>query len=84
MKRSISEIAQELKGVNSIIPWENVQVGKIYHIPPIGLLERRDVVLLSKDDVSGEYKRVDVPETTIGYMHKTSAFAKFLIEKKEF
>lgn len=84
MKRSISEIAESLRKVYSITPWEKIEVGKTYHIPPIGLLERRDVVIISKDDTGGKYKRVDISDDKIGDMHKTSAFAKFLIEKKSF
>lgn len=83
-KRSIQEMKEELQKIKSITSWEEVEVNRIYHIPPIVTLERRDVVILSKTDKEATYKRVDVDDDTEGKMHKTSVFARFLIKKKAF
>ena len=84
MKRSVQELKEELQKVQSITPWENVEVAKIYHIPPIISLERRDVLILTKTADEATYKRVDNGDEKEGKMHRTSVFARFLIKKKEF
>ena len=83
-KRSVQELKEELQKIKSITPWEQIEVNKIYHIPPIISLERRDIVFLSKTENEGIYKRVDGGDETEGKMHRTSVFARFLIRKNKF
>ena len=84
MKRSVQELKEELQKIKNITPWENVEVNKIYHISPIISLERRDVMILSKTPDEAVYKRVDGNGNAEGKMHRTSVFARFLIERKKF
>lgn len=84
MKRSVQELKEELQKIKSITPWEEVEVNRIYHIPPIISLERREVMILTKTDTEATYKRVDKEEEKEGKMHKTSVFARFLIRRKKF
>ena len=84
MKRSVQKLKEELQKIKSIVPWSEVEENRIYHIPPIISLERRDVVILTKDDNEATYKRVDVDDNKEGKMHRTSVFARFMIKRKTF
>jgi hypothetical protein len=84
MKRSVQEVKEQLQKIKAITPWEEIEVNKIYHIPPIISLERREIMFLSKGENEGVYKRVDGGDDTKGKMHRTSVFARFLIRRKKF
>lgn len=84
MKRSVQELKEQLQKIKCITPWEEIEVNKIYHISPIISLERRDIIILDKDDNEAKYKRVDGGDDTEGKMHRTSVFARFLIRRKKF
>ena len=83
-KRSVQELKEELQKIKSITPWEKVEVNRIYHVSPIISLERRDLLITSKNENEATYKRVDDNENKEGKLHKTSVFARFLIKKKSF
>lgn len=84
MKRSVQELKEELQKIKSITPWENVEVNRIYHISPIISLERRDILILSKNENEATYKRVDGDDDKEGKLHRTSVFARFMILRKKF
>jgi len=84
MKRSVQELKEELQKIKSITPWENVEVNRIYHISPIISLERRDILILTKNENEATYRRVDDNENKEGKLHKTSVFARFMILRKSF
>ena len=84
MKRSIQELKEELQKIKSITPWEEVEVNRIYHIPPIISLERREVMIVTKTPDEATYRRVDGEDEKEGKMHRTSVFARFLIKRKKF
>jgi hypothetical protein len=84
MKRSVQELKAELQKIKSITPWEEIEVNRIYHIAPIISLERRDVLITSKDTDEATYKRVDTNDEKEGKMHRTSVFARFLVKRKKF
>ena len=84
MGRSVQELKEQLQKIKSITPWEDVEVNKIYHIAPIISLERRDVIILEKNENEAKYKRVDTNDDAGGKMHRTSVFARFLIPRKKF
>ena len=84
MKRSISELKELLVNIPSITPWDCIELNKVYHIPPVGLLEKRDVIFLEKNNEEAKYKQINSTDNNVSKMHKTSAFAKFLIEEKKF
>lgn len=67
-----------------VVPWENVKMHEIYHIPPLFALERRDIIILQKDGDNATYRRVDVKDDTERIMHKTSVFAKFIVKRKKY
>lgn len=80
---------EELKGkwklVEAITPWEKIKFNTKYHIPPVLGLKRRDIMItsISKEELS--FKRVDgESENETGKFHRTSVFAKCMIEIKEF
>lgn len=74
----------QLQKVKSITPWDDVKVNTVYHIPPIITLERRDIIILGKDQDEATYMRVDGGDSKEGKLHRTSVFARFLIQKKNF
>jgi hypothetical protein len=83
-KRSVQELKEELQKIKSITPWEEIEENRIYHISPIISLERRDIIILEKNENEAIYKRVDGSDEKEGKMHKTSVFARFLIKRKKF
>lgn len=83
-KRSIQELKEELQKIKSITPWGEVAENHVYHIPPIISLERREIMIISKNDDEATYRRIDDEEKKEGKMHRTSVFARFLIKKKTF
>lgn len=84
-KHSIQDLKAELYKIKHATPWDELEAGQIYHIPPLVSLERRDIKILTKDGDSVTYKRVD--STTVDEerkMHKTSVFSRFLVKRKKF
>lgn len=82
--KTVKDMKTELQKIPSIIPWEKVEVNKIYHIPPIISLKRREIIITDKDDNSAKYRRVDGTETQEGVLHKTSVLARFLVVRKKY
>jgi len=83
-KRSVQELKEELQKITSITPWSDIKENKVYHIAPIISLSRRDIRIIKKDENEATYQRVDNDDTKEGKLHRTSVFARFMIEKKNF
>lgn len=82
--RSVQELKSELQKLAHHTPWEKIEVGETYHIPPIISLERRDILILDKDEDYISYKRIDDIEKKESKMHRTSVFSRFLVKRKSF
>ena len=85
MNNSIQRLKAQLRNIKHATPWEDVKAGEVYHIPPIVNLERRDIEVIAKEQLSLTYKRVDdTPLAETRVMHKTSVFSRFLVKRKKF
>lgn len=84
-KHSIQDLKAELYKMRYATPWDELKAGEVYHIPPIVSLERRDIKIITKEDNTVTYKRVDGTTTNEERkMHKTSVFSRFLVKRKKF
>lgn len=83
-KRSIKDLKDDILKLKCITPWENIEVNKVYHIPPIGTLTRRELMILNKNDDTATYRRIGDAEKKERTMHKSSVFAKFIVKRRKF
>ena len=83
-KKKLEEMKDQLVLLKSITPWEDVKENEIYHIPPIGALSRRKVLILSKEDDKASYRKLGGTEQDEKVMYRTSVFAKFLVKERKF
>ena len=84
MAKSIQDIKDKIALLRSVTPWEEIEDGAIYHIPPIYTLQRRDIRILSIKGDSASYRRIGDTNQEPRTMFKTSVFAKFLVKRKKF
>ena len=82
--RTVSELKNQIDNIRSMTPWEKVEVNAIYHIPPLVTLERREILILSKEGDSATYRRIGDKEQRERTMAKTSVYAKFLVKRKKY
>lgn len=83
-QRTVQDLKAQIATLRSVTPWDEVEANKTYHIPPIITLDRREILVLSKQDNTATYRRIGDKEQTERTMHKTSVFAKFLVKRKKF
>ena len=79
---TIKSKQSELVKLRYATPWEEIKEDNVYHIPPILTLNRRDVIIISKNDDEAIYRKIGDKENH--KMHKMSVFARFLIKRKKF
>lgn len=86
MKKTYHERHQILKNHDGNITWEDIKVGKIYHLPPVGNEERCDLLVISKSDFSMTCKKLDIKNPNLSVIktfYKTIDYCyKFLSEHK--
>jgi len=69
----------KLKDVPPITTWEDIQEGEIYHIPSLIFHERRDFIVLSKNE---RYLSIrNVKETFTSTLYKTDLIANFIAKR---
>ena len=83
-KRSIQDFKEEIINLRNVTHWDDIEINKVYHIPPIISLERRDILIMSKKGDSCTYRKIGDKEQKERTMFKTSVFAKFLVRRKRF
>jgi hypothetical protein len=84
-KDEFEELKAKWKVVEAITPWEKIRLNAKYHIPPVLGLKRRDIIVTSLSGEELSFKRADgETENEVGKFHKTSVFAKCMIEEKVF
>jgi hypothetical protein len=81
---TVSELKEKIDKLRSITPWESIEVNKVYHVPPLVTLERREILILTKDGDSATYRRIGDKEQKERTMMKSSVFAKFLVKRKKY
>jgi len=82
MAKSIQDFKEELSKIKPITPWEEILEDEIYHIPPIISLTRRDIYVVRKNEDTLDYISSTNKKMTERTLHRTSAFAKFMVQKK--
>lgn len=82
--RTIQDLKDQIKHFKCVTPWDAVEPNTTYHVPPIITLERRDIMILDKDNDKATYRRIGDKTQTERTMFKTSVFAKFIVKKKRF
>lgn len=80
----LTALKEQMRGEAPITPWDEVEDGKVYHIPPIKSLSRRDILILSKNGDSVTYKRIDDTEKKEGNMARTSVYAKIMVKRRKY
>ena len=83
-KSKFKDIKDKLQQMKPITPWEEIKENGVYHIPQISTLERRELLILKKDDEGAKYKRIDDKEKKESTLHKSSIFARFLVKRKKY
>lgn len=83
-KRTVQELKEEIAPLRAITPWENIKANEVYHIPPIITLERREIIILSKEKDKAVYHRIGDTDKKNREMHRTSVFAKFIVKRKKY
>lgn len=83
-ERTIKSCKKELQQITHHIKWEDLEINKVYHVPPIITLNRMDIVILSKDNDTITFKEVGSSKNEESKMHKTSILSRFLVRKKEY
>lgn len=83
-KKTVQDLKDKLATFKSVTPWDMIEPNKVYHIPPIITLHRREILVLSKDDEKATYCKVDGTDENKRTMYKTSVFAKFIVKRKKF
>jgi hypothetical protein len=69
----------ELRKVGRLMKWEDIEVGEIYHMPPLIYNGRFDFIVLSKQLDTIKVKRCDkdFPQT----IFKTDITSNFIVKK---
>jgi len=83
-KRSIQELKSELQKLPSVTPWDEIKANEVYHVPPLISLERRDLLILTKDGKKVTYKRIGDTEQKERTMYDSSVFARFLVKRRKY
>ena len=48
--QTVQDLKDKLAKYKNIMRWEEISPNVVYHIPPIVNVERKDILVLSKDD----------------------------------
>lgn len=55
--QTVQDLKDKLAKYKNIMRWEEISPNVVYHIPPIVNVERKDILVLSKDDENIEYRK---------------------------
>ena len=69
----------KLREVGRIMPWEDIKVGEIYHLPPLIYNKRCDFIVLEKNDDKMRIRRLqdEYPQ----HMFRTDVTSNFVVKK---
>lgn len=83
-KKTIKELITKISISKPITPWSEVEEYDTFHIPPIGKLDRCDIIIVEKKDDVVDYVKLNTKDKNIKSFHKDSVFAKVIVRKKSF
>ena len=82
-ENTVKSKASELRKIKHHIAFEDLEVNKTYHIPPIITIARMDIQILDIKDDGIKFKRVDnTTDKEEKIMKKSSILARFLVKKR--
>lgn len=78
------DIREKLKSIKTITKWEDIEVNKIYHLPPLMTGDKRkDILITSKSQYSISYKILNGNANyQINTFYPSSIEVKFLVPHK--
>lgn len=82
--RKISDYKDELSRVKHHVSFDDIEVGKVYHIPPIVSIERMDIKIVKKTEDKIVFNVLGSTDASDKDMHKTSILARFLVPRYSF
>ena len=50
-KDEVTKLQEMLEDTPRMTPWENIEVGKVYHLPRLGKIKRMNILIEKKDDL---------------------------------
>ena len=84
IKERLMEFKEKMKDYKPITSWDMIEENGIYHIPPVISLERRDIIIVKKNDDTITFKRIDNDVNKEVTMARTSVYAKLLTKRHKF
>lgn len=69
----------KLKEIDKITKWEDIQVGKEYHLPPLIYNKRMDFVVVEKTDNTIKIRKIG--DNYCQTMFKSDATSNFIVKK---
>lgn len=83
-KDEVTKLQEMLEDTPRMTPWENIEVGKVYHLPRLGKIKRMNILIEEKDETTATYKVLGNTKDEQFTMHKTSVFARVAVIPKGF
>ena len=80
----IIEKGNVLREIPHFIPWKDVKVHSLYHIPPLLTEDRMDVLITDKNDKEATFIIVGSNNLEERKMPHDCVFARFLTERRKF
>lgn len=80
-ENTIKNKQNELKKIKHHLDWTELEINKVYHIPPIITIERMDVQITAIEGDDIKFKRVDGNDKSEKSMKKSSILSRFLVKK---
>ena len=86
--RTYYEIQSNLRKAEGPSSWDSIEIGKIYHLPPVGREQRCDVYILNKTPYQLTYKVIDMENPSSSKVKtlfkSVDHYYKFFVEHKLF
>ena len=77
--------AEKVGLMNKIQPrikWDDIEEGKVYHVPQFPGEERKDVLITRKNEHSLSYRDINSASNIVYTLYPTSLMVRFLVEHK--
>jgi len=75
---------ERVKSFGPLIQWEDLEVGKTYHVPPIYIYKRMDITIEEKGEKSAEVKIETEGKTYHRALYRSEALPHYMNERIEF
>ena len=83
--KKLEAFKEMAKGLPPITPWNEIEVGETYHLPPLCVVTRKELTVKEINGDEMKYaKEGDKKDAEDHIMHRTSLMAKFIVKLKEY